>query len=60
MQQDAAKLTRSRKMKGSDYLQQFALPNFFFFVTQRTTSYVIAACRWKTGLSRADQLALAR
>lgn len=22
-----------RKMKGSDYLQQFALPNFFFFVT---------------------------
>ena len=22
-----------RKMKGNDYLQQFALPNFFFFVT---------------------------
>src|SRR6516162_916889 len=22
-----------RKMKGKDYLQQFALPNFFFFVT---------------------------
>src|SRR5215467_9279060 len=22
-----------RKLKGSDYLQQFALPNFFFFVT---------------------------
>jgi hypothetical protein len=22
-----------RKMKGADYLQQFALPNFFFFVT---------------------------
>jgi uncharacterized protein len=22
-----------RKMKGDDYLQQFALPNFFFFVT---------------------------
>ncbi len=22
-----------RKMKGTDYLQQFALPNFFFFVT---------------------------
>jgi hypothetical protein len=23
----------NRKMKGNDYLQQFALPNFFFFVT---------------------------
>ena len=22
-----------RKMKGADYLQQFAMPNFFFFVT---------------------------
>src|SRR5262249_17496199 len=22
-----------RKMKGNDYLQQFALPNFYFFVT---------------------------
>jgi hypothetical protein len=22
-----------RKLKGNDYLQQFALPNFFFFVT---------------------------
>ena len=22
-----------RKIKGNDYLQQFALPNFFFFVT---------------------------
>jgi len=27
-----------RKMKGNDYLQQFALPNFFFFVT---TAYAI-------------------
>ena len=27
-----------RKIKGNDYLQQFALPNFFFFVT---TSYNI-------------------
>ena len=25
--------TNNRKMKGNDYLQQFALPNFFFFVT---------------------------
>ena len=24
---------QQRKMKGNDYLQQFALPNFFFFVT---------------------------
>src|SRR6185312_16139998 len=23
----------NRKLKGNDYLQQFALPNFFFFVT---------------------------
>jgi uncharacterized protein len=25
--------TNNRKMNGKDYLQQFALPNFFFFVT---------------------------
>ena len=25
--------TNNRKIKGNDYLQQFALPNFFFFVT---------------------------
>ena len=25
--------SNNRKLKGSDYLQQFALPNFFFFVT---------------------------
>ena len=31
-----------RKIKGNDYLQQFAVPNFFFFVT---TAYDIL--RWK-------------
>jgi uncharacterized protein len=25
--------SNNRKLKGNDYLQQFALPNFFFFVT---------------------------
>jgi hypothetical protein len=25
--------SNDRKIKGNDYLQQFALPNFFFFVT---------------------------
>lgn len=25
--------TNARKMKGNDYLQQFAIPNFYFFVT---------------------------
>jgi len=39
-----------RKMKGNDYLQQFALPNFFFFVTIATTSCVIAASRSESGI----------
>jgi hypothetical protein len=29
----AISITDCRKMKGNDYLQQFALPSFFFFVT---------------------------
>ena len=37
-------------MKGNDYLQQFALPNFYFFEQRRTTSCVIAACRSENGI----------
>ena len=34
-----------RKIKGNDYVQQFALPNFFFFVTTAYESCAIVAFR---------------
>ena len=44
--------SNDRKMKGNDYLHQFALPNFFFFVTTAyNIHYVTAAYRSESGTS---------
>src|SRR3954454_9901292 len=42
-----------RKMKGNDYLQQFALPNFFFFVTTAYNILRHRAYRSESGTSSA-------